>query len=85
VIDLRLTEDAARALMRLRHSEDWLTILRFLAASTNELRAANDAEMDVNLLRQRQGAIQMLTTIEALPARSKDLLLRVEAARQASQ
>lgn len=82
MIDIRLTGDAARALMRLRHSEDWTEILRFLSESANQLRAANDSELNVDLLRQRQGAIQTLTQIESLPARAKDMLTREEAARR---
>lgn len=73
-----ITEDVARALVRLQLNEDFQTVFKYVDGHADHLRAANDAEMNIDLLRQRQGAIQALGSLRRNVGKAREVLRRFE-------
>lgn len=77
-----LTEDVARALVRLQLNEDFQTVFKYVDGHADHLRTANDTEMNTDLLRQRQGAIQALGSLRRNVGKAREVARRFEESRR---
>ena len=67
-------ERVLAALHTLKFNEDWQEVRKWLEASLQSVRKKNDKEMDERVMRQRQGACQVLERFFKTQDEARDVL-----------
>lgn len=73
-ISLDLNEKTARAVLNLRANPDFAQIMTWLREQQDAIRKLNDDEIAEHLIRQNQGAVQLLGALLNIDKSALDLL-----------